>query len=692
MKNFVVFLIIPDFKNVDSITEWEENVNWAYSNYDNSLFNENNIIDTKKRWAIGFVAWKKLIEIFSVLKNIKIYFMRTDFRLQHSTCEIKDDIISVGFDYSYGNIIYKTLISMKHFKNDFDYIVRGNLNTIIDIYSLNKVVQLLPNEKIFSSPFWEGVNYPYGYFYILSKDIVHYITTLDIVFHSNNRWYNEDTADDNELTRVITQKYKYYVMKGGDKPNNKVSRVNKYGIRFIDGGLSEKMMYNIKMSNSDVFLYRLKNISDNEYFLTYKYLVKHIWNKIIKDKNLKDTLKIDYKTNKTLLCEIGKKYDSDKSSQRSNVTDHRHCHPYTLFYDGIFKNRKNEKLDIAELGILDGASLRMWQEYFPISNIYGFEYNTDLINNFKKYYNNERIILSQIDVTNKDSIQTAFKNINVMYDIIIEDTTHQFNDQIKVIENVYPYLKPGGLLIVEDIFKHYNENEYIKRLGHILQNFQDFYFVELDHVNKKSTGWNNDKLFILVKNGGEPIFKNKNKLTIITPSYRTNNLLSIKNSINFDYVDEWIIVYDGNKIIENPNLFKDENNDKIKEYVCKDEGISGNPQRNYALTKISNPDTFLYYLDDDNLIHPQIYTLINVLDNDKMYSFNQKDRIKGNNINIGAIDTAMVIIDYKLCKGVNWIHDKYDADGYYIKECYEKNKGNHIFVDNTLCHYNKLSI
>jgi predicted O-methyltransferase YrrM len=259
-----------------------------------------------------------------------------------------------------------------------------------------------------------------------------------------------------------------------------------------------------------------------------------------------------------------------------------------LFYEGLFKNKKNENLKIAELGILDGASLLMWKEYFTNSEIYGFEYNDDLINNFKKKFNNDRITLSNIDVTNKNSIINAFSTTNLLYDIIIEDTTHRFEDQIRVIENIYQYLKPGGVLIIEDIFKSYNEKDYIDRLGPILEYFQDFYFIELDHVNKNSTGWDNDKLFILVKGGGEPIFKNNNKLTIITPSYRINNLLQIKSSINFDYVEEWIIVYDGSKILENPNLFGNQENKKIKEYVYKGEGISGNPQRNYALTKIKS--------------------------------------------------------------------------------------------------------
>ena len=406
------------------------------------------------------------------------------------------------------------------------------------------------------------------------------------------------------------------------------------------------------------------------------------------------TLKVNYKNNSSELCEIGRKYDTDKSSQRNNVSNFRHCHPYTIFYDDLFKNKRDEKLKIAELGILDGSSLLMWKEYFENAEIYGFEYDNNFINNFKQNFNNDRVTLSNIDVTNKDNIIKAFSELNILYDIIIDDTTHQFEDQINVIENTYQYLKPGGILIIENIFKLYNENDYINRLTPILENFQDYYFIELDHINRNSTGWNNDKLFILIKGGDEPIFKNINKLTLITPSYRLDNLLEIKKSINFEYIEEWIIVYDGSKIIDNPYLFENQENNKIKEYVykCENGGISGNPQRNYALSKITNQDALIYYLDDDNIIHPNFYKLFNIINNNKIYTFNQYNRINGNNINVGCIDTAMFIIPYNLCKDVRWILYEYTADGYYIKECYDKNKDTHIYIDNDLCYYNKISI
>jgi len=220
-----------------------------------------------------------------------------------------------------------------------------------------------------------------------------------------------------------------------------------------------------------------------------------------------DSFKINYKSEKTELCEIGKKYDTDKSSQRLDVTDSRHCHPYTLFYDALFRNRRNDPLRIAELGILDGASLLMWRDYFPHAYIDGYEYNQEFTDAFRENHPEtlDRISVFHVDVTDPQSIQDAFHGRGAAYyDIIIEDTTHYFYDQVMVIENVHQHLKPGGVLIIEDIFEGNKEDEYMHALQPVLEeHFQDYYFVTLDHVNRNSTGWDNDKLLVLEKKNGD---------------------------------------------------------------------------------------------------------------------------------------------------------------------------------------------
>ena len=179
-----------------------------------------------------------------------------------------------------------------------------------------------------------------------------------------------------------------------------------------------------------------------------------------------------------------------------------------------------------------------------------------------------------------------------------------------------------------------------------------------------------------------------NKLTIITTAYKLDLLKKkVYDSIHFEHVHEWIIVYDGTKIAEDFRMFK--GHPKIKEYVYRGEGISGNPQRNYALSKITEEDTFLYYLDDDNIIHPKLYDLLVILRKNFLYTFDRED-LKGNKIQARHIDTAMFLVYFGLCKELRWKADIYEADGIYISDIWKK-LGNCVYVPLTLCYYNKLS-
>jgi len=63
-----------------------------------------------------------------------------------------------------------------------------------------------------------------------------------------------------------------------------------------------------------------------------------------------------------LLTEIGTKYGTDKVN-----------HKFTQVYDEYFKLIREQKLNILEIGIWKGESLRTFKEYFPNSQIYAFD-------------------------------------------------------------------------------------------------------------------------------------------------------------------------------------------------------------------------------------------------------------------------------------------------------------------------------
>lgn len=365
------------------------------------------------------------------------------------------------------------------------------------------------------------------------------------------------------------------------------------------------------------------------------------------------TIKINYNDCISSLYEIEKKYVQSNNRK------------YTIFYDTIFNDNKDKYFEIALLGFENSSYTSVFKEYFVNSNIYNLKSDIDIIFN---------------------------KNDNeyVKYDIVICNNDENYEKKIKIINK---FLKPSGIIIIENILRINDENNYFYDLKDILYNFKNYFFIEVDYKDIDINIQKNNKLFILIKNG-PPIFEKNNKLTIITPCYRIENIHKLKESINFNYLEEWIIVYDGTKIIDNPYIF--ENMENIKEYVNKDDGASGNPQRNFALSKIKNLNSLIYFLDDDNIMHPFLYEVLKFLDKNRMYTFNQNNNkyfnntLLGNNVSVCNIDSAMALISGLKLTDKKWNTHDYTADGIYLSDCYENNKNNHIYINNTLSYYNKL--
>ena len=236
---------------------------------------------------------------------------------------------------------------------------------------------------------------------------------------------------------------------------------------------------------------------------------------------------INYNDTKTELCNLGEKYGTDKSPFNNKPFVHGgkgHRHPYTCFYDSIFNNIKNNKLKILEIGILFGDSIKCWNEYFKNAEIIG----VDLSEQAKKtilQLNNTTF--DTINVCDEKSIINIFDKYGP-FDIIIDDASHKFNDQINVIKNAYKYLNNNGYLIIEDIFENkdifmkYNNEKYknmnffskeeselankvsIEELYYIklksfIKNFNNVFFYTLRHNNIYTPGWNNNKLLVFQK-------------------------------------------------------------------------------------------------------------------------------------------------------------------------------------------------
>ena len=207
------------------------------------------------------------------------------------------------------------------------------------------------------------------------------------------------------------------------------------------------------------------------------------------------TIVIDSTNHKTNLCSIGENLATDKSP----FCPEGHRHPYTAIYNLLFAPLKNKEISIAEIGVWRSASMKLWSSFFTNAKIYGFDYNETILNNCKSY-NIPNVSVSYIDVSKEDSIVSAFNSFNTNYDIIIDDSSHFFEDQIRIVKNTVNLLKSGGIMVIEDIYEKDDEFTFINALQDVLHNFSFYTFIKGEHNNMYTDGLNNNKLLVLIKN------------------------------------------------------------------------------------------------------------------------------------------------------------------------------------------------
>ena len=193
------------------------------------------------------------------------------------------------------------------------------------------------------------------------------------------------------------------------------------------------------------------------------------------------------------------------------------------------------------------------------------------------------------------------------------------------------------------------------------------------------------KVYIIMSNQTSNI-----DLIIITPCSRPYNLDKLYNSIDFNKITLWCIIYDTRHM---EFIKRYSNNPKIIELECKEDGIAGHQIRNYALHIITKG--MLYFLDDDNIIHPFFWHLIDHFKYGNLYTFNllyQNGKILyGNNPTPPNIDTSQYVFDRSIVKDIKFELNNYAADGIFINTLYENNKSNTFYFNYIAAYYNWLN-
>jgi predicted O-methyltransferase YrrM len=166
----------------------------------------------------------------------------------------------------------------------------------------------------------------------------------------------------------------------------------------------------------------------------------------------------------------------------------------------LFAPLKNKPIRFAEIGVAGGASALLWEIYFSHrdTELRMFDRDQNFLDNGRKHVGG-RFTFELMDVSVDGDVSRALGKDR--YDVIIDDSSHDFYHQIRIIKEAWPCLNSGGILVIEDIFRNEDEDKYVEYLADttILKDAAAAYFVHCEHKDRWSPDWDNDKLLVLIK-------------------------------------------------------------------------------------------------------------------------------------------------------------------------------------------------
>lgn len=135
----------------------------------------------------------------------------------------------------------------------------------------------------------------------------------------------------------------------------------------------------------------------------------------------------------TPLCNLALKYGTDKQPR----------HNYTPTYYALLKDRALSTKRVLEIGIKLGASLYMWQDFFPNAQIFGFDFKPQTMIHSGRI----KSFLGSQD-NRGDLLKAAASG---PFDLIVDDGSHRPAHQLFSALILLPHLAKDGIYVIEDV-------------------------------------------------------------------------------------------------------------------------------------------------------------------------------------------------------------------------------------------------
>jgi hypothetical protein len=149
------------------------------------------------------------------------------------------------------------------------------------------------------------------------------------------------------------------------------------------------------------------------------------------------------------LPQLGARCGTDKGDPHHTFRGLSYLH----IYEQYFRSRRRQRLNILEIGVLGGNSLRMWKRYFRNAQIFGLDIDPNA-----KRHEEERISITIGSQSDERTLAEVSRKAG-HFDIVIDDGSHVNHHMIASFEHLFPRLSPGGIYALEDLGGSYHTLE-----------------------------------------------------------------------------------------------------------------------------------------------------------------------------------------------------------------------------------------
>ncbi len=141
-------------------------------------------------------------------------------------------------------------------------------------------------------------------------------------------------------------------------------------------------------------------------------------------------------------------------------------HDYLRHYERIFGPWRDEPIDLLEIGVASGASVRTWRRWFTRARIIGVDINPGC-----RQHATDGII---IEIGSADDPAFLIELCRrYRPSIIIDDGSHLADHIQFAFEHLFPALEPGGWYVIEDFVFHFGEDE-ARHRGNAARSMSDY--------------------------------------------------------------------------------------------------------------------------------------------------------------------------------------------------------------------------